>query len=117
MGWIEKVLSFGPNQNYLDWDIVYRRYGLGQKIFAINWFENHEGARHRRKPLGRRSMGFEISTVIIIYIICFAFTHSNIDFQKEYQEPCIHFQNVFRNGLSFSECDLSKNVGKRFQVL
>ena len=29
---------------------------------------NHEGARHRRKPLGRRSMGFEISTVIIIYI-------------------------------------------------
>ena len=66
---------------------------------------NHEGARHRRKPLGRRNMGFEISTVIIIYIICFAFTHSNIDFQKEYQEPCIHFQNVFRNGLSFSECD------------
>ena len=40
---------------------------------------NHEGARHRRKPLGRHSMGFEISTVIIIYIF-FAFTHSNIDF-------------------------------------
>ena len=41
----------------------------------------HEGDRHCRKPLGRRSVGFEISTVIIIYIFV-TFTHSNIDFHK-----------------------------------
>ena len=38
---------------------------------------NHEGARHCRKPLGRRSVGSEISTISIIYIFV-TFTHSNI---------------------------------------
>ena len=37
-----------------------------------------EGARHRRKPLGRGRGGVKISTIIIIYIFV-AFTHSNID--------------------------------------
>ena len=42
---------------------------------------NHVGARHCRKPLGRRSGGYEVSTVIIIYIFVTS-TYSNIDFHK-----------------------------------
>ena len=38
-------------------------------LFNENWHFNHEGARHCRKPLGRRHVGFEISTIIIIYIL------------------------------------------------
>ena len=40
-----------------------------------------EGARHCRKPLGRRSVGSKISIVIIIYTFV-TFTVSNIDFHE-----------------------------------
>ena len=46
-----------------------------------DYYENHEGAQHCRKPLGRRSVGSKISIVIIIYTFV-TFTVSNIDFHE-----------------------------------
>ena len=55
---------------------------ISDKLFQVSMKdendETQEGARHCRKPLGRRHVGSKISTIIITYLHFVTFTHSNI---------------------------------------
>ena len=83
----KSVSSKIPTKLFLDFcpEIFCGFVGASWKLFGLPVgfliYDTQEGARHCRKPLGRRSVGSKISIVIIIYTFV-TFTVSNIDFHE-----------------------------------